>query len=145
MLGINITYDYTNINHKKNNMNEKIVKIVQIILGLLLIVFGANKFLNFMPSPENMPQSATDFMAAINHTGYLFKFIGFVEIVSGILILINKWVPFALLLIAPIIVNIILFHLVLDLGSIMPGAVILILIVYLFYYYWNKFEPLFTK
>lgn len=126
-------------------MNVKIVKIVQVILGLLLIVFGVNKFLNFMPSPENMPQAATDFMVSINNTGYLFKFIGFVEIVSGILILINKWVPFALLLIAPIVVNIILFHLALDLGSIMPGAVILILVVYLFYSYWNKFKPLFDK
>ncbi len=126
-------------------MNEKIVKIVQIVLGLFLIVFGVNKFLNFMPSPENMSQSAVDFMSAIYNTGYLFKFIGFVEIVAGILILINKWVPFALLLIAPIIVNIILFHLALDMGSIMPGAVIFILIVYLFYYHWNKFESLFTK
>ncbi|MEN8124922.1 MAG: DoxX family membrane protein [Bacteroidota bacterium] len=125
-------------------MNDKIVKIVQIVLGLLLIVFGANKFFNYMPSPE-MHESAADFMAALYNTGYLFKFIGFVEIVSGILILINKWVPFALLLIAPIVVNIILFHLALDLGSIMPGAVILILVVYLFYYYWNKYKPLFGK
>lgn len=125
-------------------MNEKTKKIIQIVLGLLLIVFGANKFLNFMPTPENMPQSAMDFMVALQKTGYLFKFIGLIEIVSGILILINKWVPFALLLIAPIIVNIILFHLALDMGSIMPGLVLLILVVYLFYFYWNKFKLLFV-
>ena len=98
-----------------------------------------------MPAPDNMPEAAAGFMKAIMDTGYLFKFIGLVEIISGILLLINKWVSFALLIIAPVIINIIMFHLMLDVATILPGAIIFILVVFLFRVNWNKFSPLFKS
>lgn len=126
-------------------MNQKVTRIISVLLGIMLIIFGINKFLNFMPAPENMPESASNFMKAMIDTGYLFKFIGLVEIVSGILLLINKWVPFALLIIAPVTLNIIMFHLMLDVADILPGAIIFILLVYLFRANWSKFSPLFKS
>ena len=124
-------------------MNQKVTKIIRILLGSMLVIFGANKFINFMPAPENMSEAAAGFMKAIMDTGYLFKFIGLVEIISGILLLTNKWTPFALLIIAPVILNIIMFHLVLDVANIIPGAIIFIMLVFLFCMNRNKFSPLF--
>jgi len=126
-------------------MNQKVTKIISVLLGLMLIIFGINKYLNFMPAPENMTEPASDFMKAMMDTGYLFKFIGLVEIVSGFLLIINKWVPFALLIIAPVILNIIMFHLILDVADILPGAIIFILLVYLFRANWSEFLPLFKS
>jgi len=124
-------------------MNSKLITVLRIILGIILIVFGANKFFNFMPSPEGMPEAAANFITALVETGYTFKFIGAIEIFTGILFLTNKWVPFALLLIAPVIVNIMLFHLALDMKSMLPGTILSILVIILFYNNWDKYKALF--
>ena len=124
-------------------MNSKIILTFRIVLAIILIAFGANKYLNFMPSPEGSPTEAINFMSAIIETGYLWKFIGAVEVFSGLMLLANKWVPFALLLVAPIAVNIILFHLFLDISTILPGLIVFTLVVLLFYQNWNNYKPLF--
>jgi len=123
-------------------MNKKLTMILRIILGLLLILFGVNKFAHFMSMPP-MPEAASKFMGALIATGYMFKFLGIVELGSGLLILFNKWIGFALLILAPLLVNIILFHLMLAPSAIAPGAVITLLAIYQFYANWDKFKPLF--
>ncbi|MCD6544614.1 MAG: DoxX family membrane protein [Flavobacteriaceae bacterium] len=123
-------------------MNNKIQKIIQIILGLILIIFGANKFIGFMPPPE-LPEAAASFMGALVKTEYMFPFIGIVEVIIGLLLVFNKWVAFALILLAPVAVNMILFHLKLAPGGIGPAALVTILNVVLIYVNWNKYKPLF--
>jgi len=89
------------------------VLIVRSLLGLLLIVFGLNVFLGFMEPPE--PAAAGGkFMGALIGTGYMWQVIGGVKLLSGCLLLFKRWVPFALILMAPISVNIVLFHVFLD-------------------------------
>ncbi len=123
-------------------MNSKVTTALRIILGLLLIVFGANKFFMFMPSPE-LPEAAAEFMGALGKTGYMFYLIGAVEVVAGLLLVLKKWVPFALILFAPVAVNILLFHLKLDIANIGPGILISILTVILIYANWNHYKSLF--
>jgi uncharacterized membrane protein YphA (DoxX/SURF4 family) len=123
-------------------MNSKVTMVLRIILGLILIIFGANKFAGFMPAPE-LPESAGNFMTALMVAGYMFPLIGAVEVIVGLLLVFKKWVPFALLLLAPVSVNIIFFHLMLAPAGIGPGAVLAILNVALIYAYWDKYKPLF--
>lgn len=120
-------------------MNAKISLISRILLGLALLVFGANKFFNFMP-PMEMPEPAQNFMGALMATGYMFTLIALVEIIAGLLLLFNAKVSFALLILAPLVVNILLFHLFLDIKNILPGAIVAILTVILYVTHWDKFK-----
>ena len=124
-------------------MNSKLTTVLRIILGIILIVFGANKFFNFMPSPEGMPEAAMNFMGALGKTGYMFPLIGAVEVIVGLLLVLNKWVAFALVLLAPVAVNMVLFHLKLAPAGIGPAALVTILNIALIYANWDKYKPLF--
>lgn len=124
-------------------MNSTFTKIVRYLLALMLLVFGLNKFLKFLPMPE-LPPSAAEFMTELAATGYVLPVVGLIEIFIGILLLINKWTPFALVLLAPISVNILLFHLFLDLPGIGGALIVAVLNGILIYKHWSKFRPLFA-
>ena len=126
-------------------MNSTFTKILRIVLALILLFFGLNKFIafSFMPIPE-LPANASDFMSSLRATGYALPIVGILEVCIGLLLLLKKAVPFALLLLAPISINILLFHLFLDLPSI-GGALIVVLInVILIYKHWKVYRPLFN-
>ena len=76
-------------------MNSKITTLSRIVLGIVLIAFGANKYLNFMPGPEGASEGAINFMNALIETGYLWKFIGVIEVFSGALVFILVVVLFS--------------------------------------------------
>ncbi len=122
--------------------NSKIILVARLLLGIILVTFGLNKFIDFMPALE-LPQAATDFFGAIIGTGYLFQVIAIVEIFTGITLLINRYVPLGLVLMAPITVNIILFHGFLDPSpNIGAGLLVLILQLYLMFANIESFRPL---
>jgi len=123
-------------------MNSTFTTILRIILALGLLVFGLNKFIGFMPAPE-LPETAGNFMQSLKATGYVLPIVGTLEIFIGFLLLIKKWVPFALLLLAPISVNIVLFHLFLDLPGIAGAIVVTVINIILIYKYWKVYRPLF--
>lgn len=124
-------------------MNAKVIMVLRILLALALLVFGLNKFFWFLPPPEELPEGAAGFMGALAATGYMIKLIGAVEVVSGLLLLINEWVPFALILMAPVLVNILLYHLKFDPATLAPGIILTVIEIILIYANWNKFKPLF--
>jgi putative oxidoreductase len=82
--------------------------IARFLLGFIFLVFGLNGFLHFIPMP---PPSGTagQFIAALFVSNYLVV-VFLLQIIPAILLLINRYVPLALTLLAPIIVNILLFH-----------------------------------
>jgi hypothetical protein len=132
-------------------MNSNFTKIIRFILGLILIVFGANKLLmifmesGFLPQPS-FPEDggASKFMTSLGATGYILPIVGALEVYIGGLLILKKWVPFALILLAPISVNILLFHFFLDLSGGMIGAlVVAVLNSILIYKHWPQFKPLF--
>lgn len=73
------------------------------------MVFGLNKFLGILPAPE-LPGTAQEFMSSLFSAGYILYFIGLMKISTVTLLLLKKWVSFALLDLAPISTNILLFH-----------------------------------
>jgi len=125
-------------------MNSKFTQIIRILLGLILIMFGANKIHPFIPLPQP-PQAAADFMASLADTGYVLTVVAIFEIIIGLLLLTKKWVPFALLVLVPISLNILLFHLFLDIPAIGTALLVVALNGILLYKHRQKYRPLFTS
>jgi putative oxidoreductase len=125
-------------------MNSQFTNLVRILLGIVLIVFGINKLLPtpFMPLPD-MADKAMGFMKSLGETGYVLKILGLFEISIGIMLVFKKWVAFALVLLAPISLNILLFHLFLDLSDIGGAIFVVSLNVILIYKNWNRYSSLF--
>ena len=123
-------------------MKSSFTTILRFILALGLIIFGLNKFLGFMPMFE-MPPAAANFIESLQNTGYVFYVVAFLEVVIGLLLLLKKWVPFALILLAPISFNILLFHLFLDISDIWVAIIIVLINIVLIYKYWRWYRPMF--
>src|SRR6266851_3991262 len=92
----------------------KIVNLVaRLLLGLIFVVFGLNGFLNFLnmgPLPSGF---AGQFIIALAASHYLWVIAG-LQVVGGVLLLVNRFVPLALVLLGPVIVNILLYHVFLN-------------------------------
>ena len=95
--------------------------IVRLLLGLVFAVFGSNAFLHFLPMPP-MSGHAGDFIGSMAATGYL-QFIAAAQVIGGLLLLVGRFVPLGLLLLGPIVVNIVLYHLCMDRSG-MPIALV---------------------
>jgi len=117
--------------------------IARFLMGLMFFVFGLNGFLNFIPQPKTpMPDGAMAFAGALMKTGYMFPLVMGTQLLVGVLLLLNRFVPLALAFITPIIVGIITFHLFLAPSGIAPGIVVLILDLYLAWAYRGAFRPM---
>jgi uncharacterized membrane protein YphA (DoxX/SURF4 family) len=84
--------------------------IARILLGLMFFVFGLNGFLRFIPSGPLPSGAAGQFITAMMDSHYA-QVVSALQLVGGALLLINLYVPLALVILGPIIVNILLFHL----------------------------------
>ncbi len=117
--------------------------IARILMGLIFLVFGLNGFLNFIPPPKSpMPEGATAFIGALMKTGYLLRLIMGAQLIVGILLLLNRFVPLALALIAPIIIGIMTFHIFLEPSGLPLAGVVFVLEIYLAWAYRRAFRPM---
>lgn len=97
--------------------------IPRVLLGLAMTAFGLmGLFLNMEPPPTLSPE-ALAFGNALKNSGYMNQMIALVQIVSGIALLANRFVPLALLLLAPFFVNAVLFHAFLEHSGLVPSLV----------------------
>lgn len=92
-------------------MKKKILFVVSLLFGLMMINSGMNKFLQYMPMPE-MPEAAGQLMYAFAQSAWLFPLIALIEIAGGILLITNKFRALGAIMMLPIIIGIVLFHLV---------------------------------
>jgi len=124
-----------------NFIRSKLPTAARIVLGLVFFVFGLNGFLHFLPMPP-MSGPPAEFMGALAATGYMFPLIKGVEVVGGLLLLLGRYVPLALTLLAPVIVNIVAFHIVLAPGSVGMLVLLLTTELYLAWAYRDAFLPM---
>ena len=113
----------------------------RVLLGLVFFVFGLNGFLGFVPQPP-MPDKAGAFMGGLAAAGYMFPLIKGVEVIGGALLLSNRFVPLALALIAPNIVNIVLFHAALAPAGLGIALVVLALELVTVWWYRDAFASM---
>jgi putative oxidoreductase len=124
-------------------MNSKFTMIVRILLGVILMVFGSNKFLHFIPM--EMPSgNAAEFMQILDASGYFFQMLGVVEVCIGAMLLCKQWVPFGILLLAPISFNILLYHICFGVPGLWIALLVLTLNIIMIYKHWKLYRPLFN-
>lgn len=114
-------------------------------MGIVFLIMGLNGFLNFIPQPKTpMPAGVMEFLGALMKSGYMIQLISGTQLLVAILLLVNRFVPLALAIIAPVIVNIIAFHVFLSPEMIAPGIIVAILEIYLAWVYRKAFLPMLT-
>lgn len=113
------------------------------LLGLPLLIFGLNGFLNFIPQPEvALPEGAMKFSIALMESGYMMQLIGLTHLIVGLMLVINRFVPLALALFAPFIVNSVAFHIFLERSGLPMACAFLALELYLAWQYRHAFAPM---
>jgi uncharacterized membrane protein YphA (DoxX/SURF4 family) len=123
------------------NYSSKITLAARLILGLVFFVFGLNGFFHFIPQPAPPPAAAA-FAGALFASGYFFPLLKAVEVAAGALLLAGLFVPLALTMLAPIIVNIAAFHLFLAPGNYVVVGLILAAEIYLAWAHRSAFAPM---
>ncbi|MBI5380706.1 MAG: DoxX family protein [Opitutae bacterium] len=117
--------------------------IARLLAGLAYTTFGLNAFLNFIPQPKTeLPAAATAFVGALVQSGYMMPLIGGTQLLAGVLLLTNRFVPLALALLAPFLVNSLAFHLCLERSGLGMAAVFVALELYLAWVYRAAFRPM---
>lgn len=118
--------------------------IARILLGLVFLVFGLNKIYPFIPQGSLPPGAAGQFMGALMTSHYIVA-VGAFEVVGGILLLINRYVPLGLCLLAPVIVNILLTGLLLTRMALGSGIVVAVLWVLVYWHHRSAFAGIFQS
>jgi putative oxidoreductase len=120
------------------------ILIARLLLGLIFVVFGLNGFLNFLdmgPMPSGL---AGQFIGALFQSHYLWVVAG-LQVVGGLLLLVNRFVPLALVLLGPVIVNILLYHLFLNRAGFGPAILVTVLWFIVFYGHRQYFSGIFVQ
>ena len=121
-----------------------VLLIARLLLGLIFLVFGLNGFLNFLsmgPMPTGL---AGQFVGALVLSHY-FWVVAALQIAGGALLLANRFVPLALVLLGPVIVNIICYHVFLNRSGIAPAIVVIILWLIVFCAHRQYFSGIFVQ
>jgi uncharacterized membrane protein YphA (DoxX/SURF4 family) len=118
--------------------------IARLLLGLVFVVLGLNGFLNFLsmgPMPTGL---AGQFIGALFLSHY-FWVVAALQIAGGALLLVNRFVPLGLVLLGPVIVNILLYHVLLNPSGIALAIVVTILWLIVFYAHRQYFSGIFVQ
>lgn len=121
-----------------------VVLVARLLLGLICVVFGLNGFLNFLnmgPPPTGL---AGQFLGALFLSHYYWA-IAALQIIGGALLLVNRFVPLALVLLGPIIVNILLYHAFLHPSGALLAIVVTVLWLIVFYAKRQYFSGVFAQ
>ena len=118
--------------------------IARILLGLIFLVFGSNAFLNFIPMPPPPPGLAGDYTKVFLASGYVY-FVGGLQVIGSLLILVGRFVPLGLTILGAIIVNIWIFHILMapEPAALAPAIIVSVLELFLVWRYRDAFAGIF--
>ena len=117
--------------------------IARYLLGLIFVVFGANGFLHFIPMPPP-PGVAGQFMGAL-FVSHVLVVIFLLQLAGGVLLLAGRYVPLALVLLGPVIVNIVLFHAFMAPSGLPLATVVVVLWLLVAWSVRSAFEGIFLQ
>jgi uncharacterized membrane protein YphA (DoxX/SURF4 family) len=118
-----------------------IVIIARVLLGLVFVVFGLNAFFQFLPQPPLPSGPAGDFLKALFVSHYVYA-VGVLQVAGGAILLTGRFVPLGLMLLGPVIVNILLFHSLLDHTGLPIAIVVAVLALIVLWHYRAPFAGL---
>ncbi|MEZ4811569.1 MAG: DoxX family membrane protein [Allomuricauda sp.] len=122
-------------------MNSKVFLVVRILLGLFVLIFGLNKFLNFIPMEGEMPDAVIAFFGAVS-SSYTLKLVAIVEILTGLALIFNKYGALMSLILMSVSINAVLFHAALLPEGIGPALGLLILNILALVGYKDRYKDL---
>src|SRR5260221_5464216 len=125
-----------------NTVSSKLPLVARILLGAMFVFSGLNGFFQFVPM-RPMPPAAGALLGAFVASGYLLPFIKGTELVVGLLLLSGRFVPLALTILAPVLLNIVAFHAILAPAGLAIPLVLLGIEIYLAWTHRAAFAPLF--
>ncbi len=117
--------------------------IARYLLGFMFVVFGLNGFLHFIPQPPPPAGLAMQYLTVLSASHYMVP-VFLLQLMGGVLLLANRFVPIALVLLGPVIVNILLFHSLMAPSGIVPGLIALVLWLLVFYGVRSAFAGVFA-
>jgi len=127
----------------KKSFTRYFPAIARVLLGFPLLIFGLNAFFNFIPQPTTpLPEGAVAFSTALINTGYMFQLIGVTQLIVGVMLMTNRFVPLALALFAPFMVNSLAFHIFLERSGLIMTVIFLALELYLAWSYRHAYRPM---
>ena len=118
--------------------------IARLLLGLIFVVFGLNAFLQFIPMGPPPTGLAGQFIGALFQSHYLWV-VAVLQIVGGALLLVNRYVALGLVLLGPVIVNILLYHLLLNPVGMGMAVLVTALWFIVFYVHRASFSGIFSQ
>lgn len=118
------------------------VLIARLLFGLVFLVFGANHVVPFMPMPPMAGDAGT--WSTIMFTHKYFAVIGLIEVISGLLLLVGRYVPLALTLAGPVVANIFLFAVLIQHSNPAIALVMVVLEAFLLFAYRLSFAGIFS-
>lgn len=123
-------------------MKKKILFVICLLFGLMFINAGLNKFLNYIPVPDDMPEAMVKLMEAFMSISWLMPLIATVEIVGGILFIIPKFRALGAIIIFPIVVGIVLTHTINEPSGLPVALVLLFINLWVFFENREKYLPM---
>ena len=121
-------------------MNPKVLMGIRILFGVFCLIFGLNKFLGFLEFPP-IPGDGGTLMGIYMTSGFM-SIIGVLEILGGLALLLNKYIPLALTILVAIMFNAFLFHVLHDMANLAGSVLGLILGLILVYANKDRFADL---
>lgn len=124
-------------------MKNKVLLVVSILFGLMFINAGLNKFFNYMPVPEDLPEELMRVMGAFMEIGWLLPLVGVVEIIGGLLFMTNKYRALGAIIIFPVMIGILLTHIINAPSGLVIALVLFAINLWAIYENRVKYAPMF--
>lgn len=123
-------------------MKKKILFVICLLFGLMFINAGLNKFLNYMPVPEDLPEQMEKVLMAFMEIGWLMPLVGFAEIVGGLLFIIPKTRALGAIIIFPVMIGVLLTNSVTEPSGLPLALVLLAINLWVIFENRDKYLPM---
>jgi putative oxidoreductase len=123
-------------------MKRKVTFVLSLLFGLMFINAGLNKFFNYMPPPENLPENLLKAFQAFTQIGWLMPLIGLAEILGGLLFIFPKTRALGALVIFPVMIGIMLTNTMTDTSGLPIALVFFVINLWVIYENREKYMPM---
>lgn len=129
----------------KHSIKNNILFILSLLFGLMFINAGLNKFFNYMPMPDDLPENLAKAMSAFMEIGWLMPLVGLAEVIGGFLIILPRTRALGALIILPVMVGIVLTNTVQDTSGLLIALILSAILVWILFENRKKYLPLIQK
>jgi len=123
-------------------MKQKILFVLSLLFGLMFINAGLNKFLNYMPTPADLPEKMQKMVTAFMEIGWIMPLVGFAEMLGGILFIIPKTRALGAIVIFPVMIGIMLTNIFVAPSGLPIALVLLAINLWVIYENRRKYLPM---